>query len=416
MQEVLSILEHQKIPIVTKRSLGEVALEERHLQILNKMNTLPKGAYTWGHQSIKWSQFCGLVQLSEITLEILPKTHNEESPLEGSRNVLIKMLQNAGILKLYRLGRAGLGTNKHKLLDVFILDFCQQLNRQLIQGKLREYKTEENNLSVIRGKLLINQQLRCNSSHKERLYCQYDELSENIYLNQLIRLALSLILPQVKSQRLKVEVVKLLNIFDNVDDISVNPKEIQVPDLKRSDLRFNDVLELSVIFIKTLSPNINAGKLESFALMFDMNKLFESWVASQLKPVAIKNGLILREQGPRRYLAYREDIGKNVFQMKPDICLLDKDNKVVLIADAKWKVLDKQEIKLGISQTDMYQVHTYATEYSTNHSCLIYPNQEKELSRTNFSFLSHSNLAVFMVDIESPTNFGEIIEFTKSNK
>lgn len=112
-----------------------------------------------------------------------------------------------------------------------------------------------------------------------------------------------------------------------------------------------------------LSPDVLTGSGKAFSLLFDMNRLFETWVAASMRGPARRHGLRLREQGPRKYLAHRQDIDKPVFQMKPDIALLDEDNGVVLIADAKWKLLDGEDRKLGISQADMYQLQTYANHY-----------------------------------------------------
>ena len=95
-----------------------------------------------------------------------------------------------------------------------------------------------------------------------------------------------------------------------------------------------------------------------------------------LRKPAWEQGLKLREQGPRKYLAYREDLGREVFQMKPDIALLDHANEVVFIADAKWKLLNAEESKLGISQADLYQMQAYASRYGVKQLGLYFPAQK----------------------------------------
>jgi len=131
MLEVLSIIEHETLPIVEKRRPGDRSLDSGQVAMLAKLQTLPSRAFTWGHKSIKWSQFCGLIQLGDLVLEILPKIHGKESIPGACRAALVYLLRKAGLLKLHKPGSASINLQKHLLLDVFIYDFCQQIRGQL---------------------------------------------------------------------------------------------------------------------------------------------------------------------------------------------------------------------------------------------------------------------------------------------
>lgn len=376
MLEVLSILEHESIPIVEKRSVGDRSLTTRQVAILAGLDSLPDKAFQWGHRSIKWSQYCGLVQLGDITLEILPKIHGKESSPGACRESLILMLRKAGLLKIHKPGVADVNLQKHTLLDIFIHDFCQQLNQQLVQGALRKYISREENIGVLKGKLLSHMQFRHNLAHKERLYCQYDELSEDIFINQTIKFTLKLLLPRARSPRIKNEITRLLYAFDNVTDKQVSSTDVEQVTLGRNEKRFHDIVRLCAIFIKSLNPGTGAGNSRVFSLLFDMNQLFEAWVAAILKPLALQLGWKLKEQGPKRYMAYRADIDKSVFQMKPDICFVDRSGNPVLIVDTKWKLLATEDAKLGVSQADLYQMQAYGNRYGVPYLCLVYPQQD----------------------------------------
>lgn len=376
MLEVLSILEHEAIPIVEKRSVGDRSLTTRQAAMLAGLESLPDKAFQWGHRLIKWSQFCGLVQLGDITLEILPKIQGKESSPGACRESLILMLRKAGLLKIHKPGGADINLQRHTLLDIFIHDFYQQLNQQLVQGALRQYISREENIGVLKGKLLSHMQFRHNLAHKERLYCQYDELSEDIFINQTIKFTLKLLLPRTRSSRIKNELTRLLYAFDNVTDRQVSSTDVEQLTLGRNEMRFQDILRLCAVFIKALNPGTGAGNSRVFSLLFDMNQLFEAWVAAILKPLAFQCGWKLREQGPKRYMAYRADIDKSVFQMKPDICFIDRSGNPMLIVDTKWKMLAPEEAKLGVSQADLYQMQAYGNRYAVPYLCLVYPQQE----------------------------------------
>ena len=106
-----------------------------------------------------------------------------------------------------------------------------------------------------------------------------------------------------------------------------------------------------------------------------MNQLFESYVASVFKKLAWVAGKRMREQGPQKYMLKRDEKDQQLFLMKPDMTFLDNDDNCVAIADAKWKILDEREKKLGIAQGDLYQIASYAIRYGVDRLALVYPKQ-----------------------------------------
>ena len=112
----------------------------------------------------------------------------------------------------------------------------------------------------------------------------------------------------------------------------------------------------------------------AFALLFDMNLLFESYVGAYLK----KKGLHVSLQDTTHYLVYENDRGR--FKLKPDILIYDKDE--LLIADTKWKILSVDKAHDGIAQNDMYQLYAYGTKYKKcKKMYLIYPKTSDIQSR-----------------------------------
>tara|TARA_R110002167_G_scaffold51814_3_gene149931 strand:- start:483 stop:1778 length:1296 start_codon:yes stop_codon:yes gene_type:complete len=377
MPEVISCIEHTLLPLVGVRKPGEQSLGAKHAQLLAKLEpNLPAGTIRWAHKGIKCSQFCGVIQLDDLILEILPKIYGKEDDPGACRATLVRMLYKARLFKNHKGGQASINLQRHTLLDVFILHFCIELEAQVVQGKLRHYVGREENLNVLRGRLLIDQQLKHNLAHRERLHCRFDELSEDIPVNQIIKFTLRLLLPLARSPKARKAVIELRMLFDNISDTAICVQSFDCLNRDRTTVRYDSILEQCRVFIDRMNPDVLAGSAKAFSLLFDMNRLFESWLAATLKPLAAKQGLKLREQGPRRYLAHRVDIDKPVFQMKPDMALLDKKQRVVLIADAKWKLLDYSESKLGVSQADLYQIQSYANRYAVKEVLLIYPTQK----------------------------------------
>ena len=71
--------------------------------------------------------------------------------------------------------------------DMFAAILGKGVASQLKQGLYREYILQEEELSVLRGKLNIQGTIRNKIQHKQKLSCEYDELSENNLLNQILK-------------------------------------------------------------------------------------------------------------------------------------------------------------------------------------------------------------------------------------
>lgn len=70
------------------------------------------------------------------------------------------------------------------------------------------------------------------------------------------------------------------------------------------------------------------------------------------------------------------------------------------VADAKWKILDDREKKLGISQSDLYQMAGYATRYRVDRLALIYPRQQWLKNFIEFEIQgTYSVLKIIPVDV-----------------
>lgn len=373
----ISVLEHEVLPIVSQRQPGERALSGEHAHALGKISKhLPQGAFTWGHNSIKFAQYCGVISLGNLSLDILPKIYGKETEPGICRRILVQLLAKARAIKIHKGESAYLSLQKETLLDLFILQFCRLLNKELMQGMIRCYEKKNENLNVIRGRLVLGQQLKQNLAHKERLYCQYDVLSENTLHNQVIKYVLRHLVRVATGVLAKKRLAELLMRFDEIDDVSVSLQMLDSLSFDRTTNRYKQVFEQCRWFIEGFYPDVVVGANSCMTLLFDMNKLFESYVAAVFKKMVYADGKRLRVQGPQRYMVRRDDRDEQVFLMKPDMAFLDENNDLIAIADAKWKMLDEREKKMGISQADLYQMASYAIRYDVDRLALIYPRQQ----------------------------------------
>lgn len=335
---------------------------------------LPRSCLEWGRNRVKFRQFCGVVQVQQLLqVEILPKVFPHQTP-EQQRTTLINMLDITGDIQGLSAQQAGLGTNSHRLLDIFIRHFLQLLEVQLQQGLLRDYRNVEDTLEQVRGQIDIVRQLRENLLKPQRLACRFNELVADIPVNRLLHTALLCMVNLTNAPGLRQQIHSIRARFNGIGTIQQGDHLPCTDDLNRMQRRYASVLELARLFIQGQYLDARAGQQQVYSLLFDMNQLFERYVAANLRPAARPLGLRMLLQGPRRYLS-QDSAGKNRLLMRPDITLLDAFDHPLFILDAKWKLLSSGNPLASLSPADLYQLSVYASTYRCKQVMLLYPEQ-----------------------------------------
>ena len=398
---VISVVEHACLS--TKKD-GDSKLTPYHIKALERLHpVLPSKAITWGYQSVRFSQYCGVLGLGSDTIEVLPKICGQDEGNVIARNVLLRMLYTARKIKTLRVGLAAVDLQRYHLLDVFILHFCEELFIQFHKGALLRYVDQSSNLRVLRGKLTLDRHLQLNRLRKDRLFCEYDELEEDNEYNQYIKCALQVAHSKAKSIQAKRATTELLYRFGTVSDRTVvECRKMSFPPSRHTG-RFDYVFRQCDWFLRGLGQDVTAGDQKSLSLMFDMNKLFEDFVAAKLRKIAKRNGYCIQTQELKERLAYEVGGGAK-FSLVPDMVLLDSQNRVIGILDTKWKVLrvSGRKKNYGISSADLYQMVVYGMRYQCNRLMLLYPKQD-EMPRDRIELEvdeSDLKITVLLVDLQ----------------
>lgn len=367
---LLQVLEHEWLPI---RAGGGQSLSLQQATRLERLaDSLPARALEWRRAAVKFTQFCGVIQLGELTIEVLPKIARHERDVQLCRQVLVRLLQMTGSLPPHSIGEASLGQQRHALLDVFIEHFRSMIAQQMQLGLIRRYMPMQDELSTVRGRIDLVRQVRLNAFTPQRVQCRFDEFDIDNAYNQVLRHVLGLLLRRTHHPDIKRGLNELLIHLAAVTDRTFTPEQVEELAFDRLNQRWQSVFQRCADFLRALHPNVTAGGMPALALLFDMNRLFEGYVTWRMRRT-FKDHQI-QAQGPRRYLAVNQ-AEQEVFQLRPDISVL-QGKQVIAIADAKWKILEPEERKQGISAADLYQLTTYAQRYQCQRLALIYPAME----------------------------------------
>ena len=233
--------------------------------------------------------------------------------------------------------------------NLFAAILAKGIGRQLKQGLYREYLNRTEDIAVVRGKIDMPGTIRNQLSRKRVLTCEYDELSENNLLNQILKTTALLLLRHDKvDSEYKTDLKKEMLFFSNVD--TIDPGLIRWSSIRfqRNNSTYRMLISLCQLILEGMLLTTDSGeyKLASFIDEQRMSRLYEKFIleyydkecpkvtatASQI-PWALDNGF-----------------GTMLPVMQSDI-MLTRGNEVLII-DAKYYTHTTQ------TQYDIYTLHS----------------------------------------------------------
>ena len=180
------------------------------------------------------------------------------------------------------------------------------------------------------------------------------------------------------------------------------------------------LMKWSKVFLKNKSFATFSGTESARALLFPMEKVFEAYVAQNMKKIFGRAGWNVSAQDKGHYL-FNTLNGENhrKFALKPDLVVTRDDDSVVIL-DTKWKsLINDRGANYGISQSDMYQMYAYSKKYNTSEIWLLYPINDAMRSVGPIKFDSGDGVTVslYFVDVANiETNMEELLRLLSNRK
>lgn len=332
--------------------------------------------------------YVGIITMTDGTvIEILPKIANQNITEAETRRIFLEMLKAMRDVSFKNFNVANLNTDRLNLFEIFIRMFLEEVTILTKQGLKSSYVAVESNERFYKGKLIASQNIKHNLVNKSNFYVRFDEFSINRAENHLIKSTLRFLLKATSDGMNRRNAVRLLSHFEGVE-YSINfDSDFTKCVADRGMNHYNKVLSWCRVFLKGNSFTAFSGSNVALALLFPMEKVFESFVASKFRK-HIRSGTSLLTQDAKYSLF---DQPTKAFGLRPDI-VLTKDGKTIVM-DTKWKLLSSKARNYGISQPDMYQMYAYSKKYNAEKVVLIYP-QSENLPASEISFKSDDSVEV----------------------
>jgi 5-methylcytosine-specific restriction enzyme subunit McrC len=323
--------------------------------------------------AIKFRQWVGLIRLPDgTTLEILPKTHERGDDPTACRELLKKMLRETD--ERFRVAPpADLDPSKMPLFEVFLSYALAGFRHAIRRGVPHRYVPIQEERAGLRGRLNLTRQIRQLPSRAHLLHVEFDEYLPDRPETRLVRLSLEHILKLTTQQPTKRGAREAMAVMDGVPISRNIPVDLAAWRLDRSNLHFAPLEALCRLVLFELNPLVGGETVRAISAMFDMNRVYESYVAWFLKQQ--HPDWIIRTQVKEESLG--EVAGRPVFKLKPDLLITLPDGETI-VADTKWKRLKPRDSGYyGVSEADAYQMLAYSLKYQSGQPnprlWLLYP-------------------------------------------
>lgn len=355
-----------------------------------------------GGRALQAKQFVGVIETKSGTIvEILPKIAVNN---KGSiRKIFLKMLRRLKHSPFKHLNSAHLNTDKMHLLEIFIAMFNEELSQLIKKGIVSDYITIEENAPFIKGKIKLKEQLQQNVLHQERFFIAYDSYESNRIENRLIKSTIEYLIKKTNSTENKKRLREFMFVFETVKSADDPNNDFAQITNNRQMKHYESILQWCQIFLNNRSFISFKGDEIAYALLFDMNKIFEDYVAYEMKKQYPQ--LHVKTQHTSQHLLIAPS---NLFKLRPDLIIGDN-----AIGDTKWKIVKENERRYGISQSDLYQMFAYGKKYEREELYLIYPKSDgfMKSQKIPFKFEENMPLQLLCFDCEKGTLIGEFDDF-----
>lgn len=351
--------------------------EERETGVLDtllKFNELHENKYFDGIvNGIKLKQYVGIIQVNNLSLEILPKVDRNKDE-DTWREVLIQMLKATGKLKVTSTGSAHVKRQNMNLLELYFEMYLKEVQNLLRNGLVKKYRKETGNVKALKGKFEFAGNIRENLIHKERFYTTHQVYDVNHKIHQILSKAIDIILQFTKGSCLNDLCRRVHLDFPDVDNLNINEKTFDSIDLDRKTAPYQKSLEVARLIIMHYSPDIKSGKEKMLSILFDMNILWEEYVLVMLRKECRGTNIKVKGQASKKFWGTYRTI-------KPDI-VLEEENGETIIIDTKWK----KPVNHSASIEDLRQMYTYGRFWEAEKVMLLYPGKP-----TDTKFISYRN-------------------------
>ncbi|WP_231938483.1 McrC family protein [Arthrobacter sp. B6] len=238
--------------------------------------------------------------------------------------------------------------------------------RALGRGVLQGYLTVDESLRTVKGRIRISDQISRRPGMLVPLEVSYDEFTEDIAENRILRAALDRMgkVPGVRPEVLS----RLRQLKGKLDAVTRLASGAPLPPWSpsRMNVRYHAVLRLAELVLRNASAEAGEGKQQTASFVVDMAQVFGDFVGAALREAMAAYPGELRLQYNALLSEAVHDADR--LSVRPDAVHL-LGGRPVVVYDAKYKAASDMGASLS---ADHYQMLAYCTALRVPTAWLVY--------------------------------------------
>ena len=269
--------------------------------------------------------------------------------------------------------------------DVLGRLFLNELEEIFKKGFYKSYVRKQEKLAFLKGRLVLQEQLRIDCARKPRFECNYEDLTYDNLENRIILRATTLLIPLI---RFNEGVRRDLHRYSQMllDDVSlshVTPDDCDLVQCNRLNEYYDAIMKFSKVILRNYFIRSTAsGESIGFNFIVNMNRVYEDFITAMIEELVVQD-IEFHEYAVEKQRRFDTLVEERDIVTRPDVILRRRDSAddYPLIVDAKYK--------RESSNADYYQVIAYSLAIPTaRHCCLIYP-QSEEVARDVLTLMTN---------------------------
>lgn len=262
--------------------------------------------------------------------------------------------------------------------ELIIHLIANQFLETVTQQPLMQYQELSESMLTPRGSInfgrYVSNSLSRGNFHQ--IECDYEPFLFDNKVNRIIKYCARLLMDQTQHAENQTLLQEVIFVLDDVDDVYVTAHDVKSVQLNSFFVDYAMLMEMCGIVINKHLYSNHQYDMSQWCLLFPMEYIFEDFVAGFLEQHFSDHWKVKYQKSDMTLVSKPE-----VFTMQHDIFLTscDGSNRQIIV-DTKYKVRQIEEDgKAGVSQSDLYQVVSYAYRRGCTEVILIYPNKDEAL-------------------------------------
>jgi 5-methylcytosine-specific restriction enzyme subunit McrC len=284
-------------------------------------------------------------------------------------------IRNVYYLLLYAWNHVGEGEERAvegesftHLHDLFAHVLAETVARLLARGLDRQYRTIEETVGGVRGKLDLAATLKRNHLASARTHCHFDELRYDVLHNRIIKATLRALLRLDLEESVRARVRRLYGKLDQVADVGISRRDFGRVQLHRNNRSYDFALRICLLIHENLMIDERDGRARFRDFRADaqqMGAVFESFVFNFFR---IEQR---RFRVSRPHIAWHAAEGSDADllrlpRMRTDV-MLEADDRCIILdtkfyADALKGRFESKKVDSG----HLYQIFSYVENRSAS--------------------------------------------------